>query len=1054
MSTSILLIDEHPLFRAGISKLIDAEPELCLAGEVSDIHAAIPLLKTLAPDLVILSTDGNQAEVVREIKGSSPTTRLLVLSMDIDREAAEEILRAGASGYLGSECEPEDLLEGIQTVMRGDRYLGPNVQELFVSSYIDVLADDSAFNSMIAAQATRELRSPLVLTKIHRPETIRQVVPRARLLEELEIGRRRPFTLISAPAGFGKSTLVGHWLATNGYASAWLSLDAQDNDMRVFLSYLVAAVRSQFPEALPMTALLCGAPTLPALPLLSSTLVNELDRLPQRLILVLDDYHRIVEPAIHNLLAELLRHPPQTLHLVLITRTDPALDLLSLRAYQQMGELRTQALSFTPDETAALLQQVTGAAVSAEIARALTQKTEGWVTGLHLLTLSVKNGEELSGVSQVLPGEQQTLDYLIAEVLSRQPQHVQTWLLKTSILDRFCAPLCAALSMPLVAGDETSLDGQEFIDWLAHHNLFVMALDHHGTWYRYHHLFQELLQTQLEQQFGADEVAALHRRASCWFNDEGLYDDALEHALAGGDTLAAVEIVETNRFDTQNADHTYTLERWLKRLPAASLEGRPKLLLAAAAVAFGKFEMERIPPIVEQVDALLDDQTGDPINGLRADDPILFGELDFYKGNLLYWIGEFETSVTYLERALTLVPGPPWIVRCNIDLMLGFARHACGQTELALSVLTEQTQDFEPSQSFQLAYVVGSITFIRLFSAHLIQAGEEARRMEIAAARSGNSNLVAWGAYLLANAMFHQYDLHRALHKFAEALRLRHVLDPRAVIDAMAGLALTQQMLQRSDDADRTMQMMVKFIHALDDPYSITIAESCRARLDLLQGDLASAVTWARSASCTPSQAALFVWLETPCITHARVLIAIGTQENLAQAGELLERIRKISDACHYVNQAIEVVVLQSLCLERQRRNKDARAALLEAVQLAAKGGWVRPFVELGQPMSTMLEDLRRQDLPNDTVSYINRILSSFPDWVETADQSGLIEPLTERELDIVRLLDTELSPAAIADELVVSVATVRAHTRSIYGKLDAHSRHEAVEQARDLGLI
>ena len=1059
MSISVLLIDDHAFFRAGVRTLTDAEPDIDVVGEADNDLAAMAQVQELTPDLVVLAlnrpdSEDDGVDVVQQIKQRSPNSHVLVLPIQAEKRAVDRRLRAGAAGCLRKECTPEELLEGIRTTAKGERYLGSGIKDLLVTSYVETLTGEQRSEDVGNGAVEKESDGPIYITKLHRPHNAQHVVPRARLIEQLEAGRHRPFTLVSAPAGFGKSTLVSHWLETCDCAGAWLSLDEQDNDLRIFLTYLIAAVRTRFPDALPTTSLLLQAPNLADPSSLVGSMVNELDRVPQRFILVLDDYHRIVDPAIHNLLAELLRHPPRSLHLVLISRTDPALNLLRLRAYGQMGEVRAQALSFTAEETAALLTQVIRTEVSEEIAQSLTEKTEGWITGLHLITLSIHDSAGLTDIANVRPGEQETLDYLIAEILSRQPRRVQDWLLKTSILDRFCAPLCAAVCASPDDGEAALLDGREFIRWVAAGNLFVVPLGQDDKWYRYHNLFQELLRVHLENSLGAEEVAELHRRAGRWFREQGQSNEAFKHALAAGDIDEAAEIVETNRHSRNESGDFHVIERWLAKLPVETIEQRPSLLIATAWVAYMQFHMERIPAIVEQVEILLGDQAEAQITGTQMSEPVLWGELNFFRGNLCYWMGEPEVSVGYLEKALDQVPGKPWVVNCNIELILGLARHSSGQTDLAIKALADKVHAVGPSQDFQLAYLYGSTTFVHILSAQLVQAAEAARQMEVVARRSGNANLLAWSTYLSACAYFQQHDLNRAAYAFAETIQLRHVLDTRAAIDALAGLALTQQLLQRPDDALLTLGQLFSFTEEMDEGNSLYVAHACQARLALLNGDLADAAQWARSVNETPSQTAFFVWIEAPCLTQARVLIAIGSRESLNQAADLLRRSRAVSESCRFVNQTIEAVVLQSLCLERQRLSQAALEVLTEALTLAAPGGWIRPFVELGQPMADLLDRLAAQTIAGEMTTYIDQILSAYPHEAKSADQSALIEPLTNRELDVLRLLTTELTITEIADELVVSVATVRTHVRNIYGKLAVHSRHEAAERAQDLGLI
>ena len=388
------------------------------------------------------------------------------------------------------ESALEELVSGIRTVQRGELFLSASIQDVILSQFVEGLQDN-------VPPVDEPANGSLLMTKLHYPGIPRHTVVRARLIEVLEAKRYQPLTLVSAPAGYGKSTLVGQWVESCDSPSAWLSLDEQDNDLRTFLMYLVAAVRTQFAEALSETRTLLATSNLPSVPVMSRTLVNELQYIPQRLILVLDDYHRIGAPEIHELLGEILRYPPQTLHLVLVTRTDPALDLLYMRAHQQMGEVRTQELSFSVEETVDFLEKMVGETVKERVAREINKRTEGWVTGMRLLTLSVQDSADLADLSTVLTGEQQTLDYMASEALARQPRDIQAWLLQTSILDRFCASLCAAVCGPLDDAGASDFSGEEFIRWLMESNLFVISLDRRGQWYRYHHLFQELLRNQL-----------------------------------------------------------------------------------------------------------------------------------------------------------------------------------------------------------------------------------------------------------------------------------------------------------------------------------------------------------------------------------------------------------------------------------------------------------------------------------------------------------------------------------------------------------------------------
>ena len=732
-------------------------------------------------------------------------------------------------------------------------------------------------------------------------------------------------------------------------------------------------------------------------------------------------------------------------HLVLVSRSDPSLDLFRFRAQNQMSEVRAQALSFTVDETTAFLEQVVGMGIEEGIARALTEKTEGWVTGLHLITLSAQSNADLADVSRVLPGEQQTLDYLIAEALSHQPRELQAWLLKTSILNRFCASLCEAVCASPPSGEASSIDGVEFLRWLTENNLLVVSLDHGGQWFRYHHLFQELLQSQLDNVLEVDETAGLHMRASAWFNAQGMIDDAIKHALAAGNVVAAAELVEEHRHAQHDADRWYVVEQWLAMLPQEIKQQRAGLLLAQAWTYFVHFRQDLIPQVLEQVASLLDDETADPL---------YLGELDFFRGNLHYWVGEAESSVRYLEEALAQLSGREPFAENNTEVMLGLARSMAGQKDQAIQGINDRIGGADTLPGTILTYRIGGLAFIHLLAGELLQARAQGERLQTVAGQAHIPNSEAWSSYLQGCSQLHTGNFDDAVFHFAAAAQHRYVLDTGALLDAHAGIALSYQLMQQDDAAVQAMKRLIELACEVGDPYCLSVAHSCQARLALLRGDLASATQWALSANESSAPSSLFLWLEVPAITQARVLIAVGSEGNLEKASELLQEIRHQSEACHFINQLIEVAVLQSLSLGRQRRNKRALVVLEEAVTLAAPGGWIRPFLEAGQPIADLLVQLQEQGLAGELAMYLDQILSIFPAVADPGRQGGLIEPPTERELQVLRLLATELNANEIAEQLVVSVATVRAHTRSVYSKLDVHSRYEAVQQAQKLGLI
>ena len=1048
MTITVLLVEDHIIFRAGLRMLLSEETDIQVVGEAGDGASAVESARQLQPDVIVMDItmpDVDGIEATRTLQAESPTSNVLALSIHGESRFVEEMLRAGATGYLLKESAPEELLDAIRTVADGHRYLSGTIKGILLSRYMEIVADGGFGDDSVASNTDED--AVILETKLHRPLTAHRSIQRPRLLESLELGMSHPLTLVSAAAGYGKSTIVSQWLDRCAYPNAWISLDERDNDLRSFLGYFIAAVESLFPESLRETAALLKASMLPPLSLLSGTLINDLATIPTPYIVALDDFHRIDVPAIHELLRELLRRPPQTLHLILITRVDPPLDLLQMRAYRRIVELRADALRLSPRETAEFVENMFDMPVEEAVVNALMTRSEGWITGLHLITLAARSTEDLINIPASLPGERQTLDYLVTEALAHQPHGLRGWLLKTSILDRFCAPLCDALCMPAAEAkeDAAGLTGDLFIQWLMERNLFVVSLDSHDKWFRYHHLFQTLLQGQLSHVLSEVEIADLYGRASHWFVTQGLIDEAFDYAIKAGDQARAAEIVETHRYAEYDADRGYVVERWLERLPAEIKAQRPGLLLAQAWAAIQRFQIDRVTALIARVERLLDGQTGSPM---------LLGDLHYLRGNIQYWKGDGKESVASLEAALEQVAGWQHQIEYNTILMLTLARSMIGQQEQALQFLDTRIQEASAIEGQFVTHLMGGVAFLHLLAGDLAQTRQQAERLHAEANKRHFVNNDAWSSYLLGYVALQSYDLEQAVQHFAVASKERYTMQRGGAIDALAGLALAQQLLQQESEAQETIERLLEFTRSTEDRHGLALSLSTQARLALLAGDMDAAIHWALAADETTVQPAPFLWLEVPAHTRARILHGMGTEKSLAAAGELLNASLHWSKAGHFTGQVIEAGVLQALVLDRQGQTDHARQVLTETVTLAASRGWIRPFIEAGKPMAAMLTQLQAPTSTPIVKRHATTILSIGDKRPPHQQQIKLLEPVTPRETQILRLLATELSAKEIADELVVTVATVRSHTQKIYQKLGAHSRYEAVQAAQERSII
>ena len=903
--------------------------------------------------------------------------------------------------------------------------------------------------SVDSAQATAALSGPLLQTRLHPPRMRSHLVQRTRLEVLLAEEHLQALTLVSAPAGYGKSTLVSHWLEARPEPSAWLSLSEDDNELGQFLRYVVAAVRTAFPQACLQTLSLLDAPELPPIAVLASSFINELDAIGRHLILVLDDYHNITSPAIHDLLSRLLHSPPHSLQLVLITRRDPPLPLAVLRARNQLADVRLEDLRFSAAETRDFLRHFTTIPVSDRALDTVNVTLEGWAVGLQLLGLALRNQTDPEDfLTQVRGNFLSVQDYLVEEVLNSLPPEIQTVLMRTSILDRFCPGLCEAVHLSSESVGLLAFDGQAFTDFLQHQNLFTIALDRHGEWFRYHHLFQQLLQQRLAQHSNSGDIADLHQRASAWCETHNLIDEAIQYALKAGAVERAVQLVEHNRHAELNADRWYVLERWLTKLPAQTLRQRPELLLVQAWVAYFRYELQKVSPLLESIELLLTDKTVRPATKEK-----ISGEMSYFRGMLSFWQGQGERSWQSLAETLELLPETHRLARAETDLYMGLARHIDGQTEEAIQTLKEKIASASVSDPLNSTRWHASLSFIYLMGGELAQAAEAGQRVQSLAQTKGRTYAEAWGRYAQASAHLQSYELEAAVLHFRFTAEQRYRLHARAAVDALAGLALTYHALRQPDDVTKTLTQLREFARETHEPQNLSVAQSCQARLALLQGDPHAAMHWARSFAGKPDLPSLFLWLEVPAITQARVLAAVGSDDSLQEATDLLQALRQQTEAWHLICQTIEIMVLQALVLQKQGRADDALAVLAETVAVAGPRGWRRPFVEAGQPMADLLKQLPKH---NHAIDYTEKILAAFEPSVSVSAPAieQLIEPLTNREDEILTLLEQRLQDKEIATQLFISAATVKSHLKHLYQKLDVRTRRQAVTKARTLGLL
>ncbi len=913
----------------------------------------------------------------------------------------------------------------------------------------------------------------LLQTKLHRPRLPKDLVTRWRLVEWLNHDIDHPLILVCAPAGFGKTTLIANWLermaAGKGdkaayLPSAWLSLDENDSDLNLFLRYFIAALRTIFNEACAETLALLQARRQPPLAVLYNTFINEIEELPGEAILVLDDYQLIHGRPVHNLLIELTRHWPKPLHLVLISRVDPPLPLTALRPKGMLREIRTRDLRFTPEETTDYLSRTQFALMSRDALPLLEERFEGWPAGLKLAAISFRSADSQEAVLSALSGKNPNITgYLLDEVLTHQLPAIHSFLLKTSILDRFCASLCEAVAEE----SDPAWNAGACLDWIERSELFLIPLDERREWYRYHHLFQESLQQRASAEMAPDQVAHLHRRASTWFEEHGLLDDALQHALAAGDLDLAVRQMSAGLRDALNREDRPTLERWLSLLPEEVIPQRPELLMIRVWALQFTWRLDLQAQVLQQVEELLDSGAGASLPA--SDLQILRGQVLLPRAQQAYFSNQTTRAIELCQQVMALMP-PSWIfVRGGAMIYLGLSMQASGQALEAERLLLAEYESYVDKADIYALFLLQSLCFIYLNTGQLDQTLRIAQVLIQAAARRGMALMQYWGDWFPGVVHYQRNELQAAAQCFAQIFENRYVAQISPYRDAVAGLTLIHQIQGESAEA----WQMVESISQFDLEQSGSEdnrTRSLRARLMLLQGDLEGAGRWADTFTGSPPPDQALLWLEEPQVTRVHVLIARGTDADLNLALQLLDALDEIAERTHNTRYKIEILALRALALDAAGETTEANTVLEQALDLAYPGGFIRVFVDLGAPMQKMLHRLEEQGL---SVELIQRILAALPAALpaEVASlvsgespapprhspppgNSTLAEPLTPRELDVLSLLREPLSTKEIAKKLYITHATARRHTINIYGKLGVNRRWDAVTRAEELNLL
>jgi LuxR family maltose regulon positive regulatory protein len=906
------------------------------------------------------------------------------------------------------------------------------------------------------------MSGPLLETKLHLPRRRQGLVARRRLIDRLSGGAESTLTLVSAPAGFGKTSLLADWLAAagaDGPAVAWLSLDERDNDPALFWTYLVAALKTAVPGIGGSALSLLESPQPPT-DVVRATLINDLGATSSDVVVVLDDYHVLEARDVLDGMAFLVEHLPPQIHLVIASRADPALPLARLRGRGELIEIRAADLRFRPEEAAAYLNGVMGLGLTAADVTALEDRTEGWIAALQLAALSMRGRDDVAGFIAGFAGDDRYIvDYLVEEVLQRQSDQVRRFLLQTSILDRLSGSLCDAV---------TDRDGgKAMLETLDRENLFLIPLDDRRQWYRYHHLFADVLQAHLLDEHPTD-VSDLHRRASAWYEQNGEPSEAIRHALVAKDFEGAADLIELAVPATHQYRQEATLRRWLEALPQDLLRVRPVLSNAYAGSLLVRGEVEGVESYLQDAERWLDPTTGRPPGSLaRSPEMVVVDEEGFralpasvavHRAGQARILGDAAGTVAHARRALDLVSEDDHLGRGAAAALLGLVYWTNGDLDAARRWYADGMASLEKA-GYLSDVVGGAITL-----ADLSIAQGRLREAMITYQR-GLRIATEHAPPVLRGAADIHVGMSQLLYERNELDAARQHLLTSRELGEHAGLPKNQYRwrvaMARIRAAEGDLGAALDLLNEADRLYvsdfspDVRPVPALRAQVWVAQGRLGEALDWARERGLSVEDDVSYLH-EFEHLIFARVLLASHRTErpagSIREVILLVERLLPAAEEGARTGSLLEILVVQALAQQTQGDIPGALAPLQRALTLAEPEGYVRTFVDEGPAMASLLRAAAKQGMAR---SYIGSLLAAFDTTGDRGQaKQGLIEPLSERELDVLRLLRTDLDGPDIARELVVSLHTVRSHTKNIYAKLGVNNRRAAVRRARELDLL
>ena len=897
----------------------------------------------------------------------------------------------------------------------------------------------------------------MLQTKLYRPPVNEDYLYRDQLIDLLNRNKDKPFTLVCAPSGYGKSMLISSWLENCECSYIWLSLSDDENDFRTFLESILFSINKEFADSLEGFAKLLMGPELPPIKIIAETLINDLDDITKDFVLVLDDLHLINNQQINELIDLLLKYPPQNMHFVIISRRDPSINLSSLRIHDRMNEVRMRDLSFNATEVSQIFKKLSPLKLNDKAIDSIHEKTEGWVTGLRLILLTIHDANDVDKLLKNLEkGFFNISEFLMEEVIRKQPIEIQNTLLLSSILGRFSADLINEVCFP--DNNKSKNQGKEFINWLIKANLFLIPLDLQNHWFRYHHLFQDILLEQFKNITNPEKIKTIHARASYWFEQNGFLDEAIRHANIAGDIDKIISIIEKYRTEELNKDNWHHLERWLLLVPYEELQQKPILLLTKAWAAYQKTNVAEIIGILERLDTLAKD---------HVFSKEMLGEFAYFQGIIAYFSGQREKSKELLHDACEKLKDDIGMILGQAQVFYAAILQMCGEAEKGIQFLNQCLLKATPSDTMYLSRISAGYIYIYIFEGDYAKAEVTGIRFDKIAEKSQSPFAISVSKYLLGVVYFEMTDFEKAISYFDSTIKNRYISEMGIIIYAYTGLMLSYQFLNQKDEAKNVMAQLLKFVEEMSNSTLMPAVHSCQARIDLLNGNLSSAISWAHSTEPPLDPFSLFTNLDRPLITKARILIAENTKKSLAAAVDLLLQTLQLAQSVNYANHYIDLYILLSIAYQKQGDRDNSIAMFTKAVLLGESQRIIRPFMETKESIKDQLMIMKEKSI---AVAFIEDLLGIFASLevedistakaapiektlIGTSSQNAP-QKLTLREKEILELVAKGYRNKEIADKLFISLDGVKKHIYRTYQKLDIKNRVELVNLAKEQGLI